>query len=149
MGLVRPTLHAPNRPFIADFTFRRRFQRPVSHATLSLSRPFQRVQDYVVFRPGTDNAVADLLSRSDAELSHETPQDIATLTDIICTVFGIAALDGLNLKDIANVTAADDELSIVVKCSINGWIPADRRNQLDGICNRLADELSVADGVLF
>ena len=83
-----------------------------------------RLSEYqfdVVYRPGADNAVADLLSRSKAEPSHDTPQETANLTDIfIRTVFGNAALDSLNLKDIAEATAADDVLSRVVKRSING-----------------------------
>ena len=104
----------------------------------------------MVYRPGADNVVADLLSRLEAEPSQETPQETATLTDFFNrTVFGNAALDGLNLTDVAEATAADDELSMVVKRSINGWIPADRRNPIFGIYNRLADELSVADGVVF
>ena len=104
----------------------------------------------MVYRTGADNAVADLLSRSEAEPSHDTLQETAALTDIfIRTVFSNAALDGLNLTYVAETTTADDELSMVVKRSINGWIPADRRNRILGIYNRLADELSVADGVLF
>ena len=48
-----------------------------------------RLSDYqfdVVYRPGADNVVADLPSRSKAEPSHETLQKTAILTDIfICS----------------------------------------------------------------
>ena len=100
----------------------------------------------VVYRPGADNAVADLLSRSEAEPSHETSQETATITDIfIRTVFGNEALHGLNLKDVAEATAVDDKLSMVVKRSINGLIPADKRNLIIEIYNRLADEFSFSE----
>ena len=80
----------------------------------------------VVYRPGADNAVSDLLSRSEAESIKEATQDTATCNDVfIRTIFGNEALRGLNLKDVADATTADDELSLVVQRSINGWIPAD------------------------
>ena len=83
-----------------------------------------RLSEYqfdVVYRPGADNAVADILLRSEAEPSNETPPETATLTDIfIRTVFGNAALEGLNLKDVAEATATDDVHCIVVKRTING-----------------------------
>ena len=64
-----------------------------------------RLSEYqfnVVYRPGAYNAVADLLSRAEAELSHETQTDTASLTDIfIRTVFANAVLGGLNMKDVA------------------------------------------------
>ena len=67
-----------------------------------------RLSEYqfvVVYRSGANNAVADLLSRSESEPSHKTPQETATLTDIfICTIFGNTALDCLNLKDVAEAT---------------------------------------------
>ena len=111
---------------------------------------FSEYQFDEVYRPGADNAVADLRLRSEAEPQHESNQQTANLTDIfIRTVFSNAALDGLNLKEVAEATAADNKLSIVVKHSINGWIPADRRNPIIGIYNKLADELSVAKGVPF
>ena len=120
---------------------------------MRLLRWAARLSEYqfdVIYRPGADNAIADVLSRSMTEATHEIPQERATRTDVfICTVFGNEALRGLNLKDIAEATSADDELSVVIKQSINGWIPADRRDPILGIYNRLADELSIEDGVLF
>ena len=91
---------------------------------MRLLRWAERLSEYqfdVVYRPGADNALADLLARSEAKPSHETLQETAALTDIfIRTVFENAALDGLNLKEVAEATAADDELSMVVKRSIKG-----------------------------
>ena len=85
----------------------------------------------MIYRPGADNVVADLLSRSKAEHLQETPQETTTLTNIfIRTVFGTEARDGLYLTDVAEATAADDKLSMVVKRNITGWISADRRNPI-------------------
>ena len=107
------------------FLYCRRFTLRTDHSLLTTllsggtkgRRPMQlfrwadRLSEYqfdVVYRPGADNAVADLLSRSEAEPSHKTPPGTATLTDIfILTVFGNAALDGLNLQDVAEATATD------------------------------------------
>ena len=49
------------------------------------------------------------------------------------------------MKDVAEATAAYDKLSIVGEQIIYRWIPADRRNPIIGIYNRLAEELSVAN----
>ena len=55
----------------------------------------------------------------------------------------------MNLKDVSDATADDDEISLVVQRSINGWIRADKHNPIHSVYNRLADKLSVADCVLF
>ena len=130
------------------FLYGRRFILRTDHSSLTtllaggtkgrrpmrLLRWADRLSEYqfdVFYRPGADNAVADLLSRSEAEPIHEASQDTATSNDIfIRTIFGNEALRGLNLKDVADATTADDEISIVVQRSTNGWIPADKRNPL-------------------
>ena len=75
---------------------------------MRLLRWADRLSEYqfdVVYRPRADKVVADLLSRYEAEPSQETPQETAILTDIfIRTVFGNAALDCLNLTDVAEAT---------------------------------------------
>ena len=117
---------------------------------LSWADRHSKYQFDVVYRPWADNAVADLLSRSEAEPVHKTSPETATGTHIfIRTVFGNEALRSLSIKDVANATSADDELSLVVQRSINGWIPANKHNPIHIIYKRLAEELSVADVVLF
>ena len=120
---------------------------------MRLLRWAHRVSEYqfdVVYRPGADNAAADLISLSEVEPSHVTFLEISTLSDILVrTVFGIAELNGLNLKDVAEATAADDKLSMVVKRSTNNWIPADKRNSILKIYNRLDVDFNVTYGTVF
>ena len=91
-----------------------------------------RLNEYqfdVVYRFKAD-VLSDILSCPAVEASHETSHVTLIQTEVfICTIFGNAALNGLHLKDIADATAADKELSIVFKRRINGWIPADRHNK--------------------
>ena len=64
-----------------------------------------RLSEYqfdVIFRIGADNPIADLLSLSEAEATHEIPLETATSIDVfICTVLGNETLLGLNLMYIA------------------------------------------------
>ena len=127
------------------FLYGRRFTLLTDHSSLTtllsggtkgrrpirLIRWADRLSEYqfdVVYRPGVDNAVADLLSRSEAEPIHEPSQDTATSSDVfIRTIFGNEALCGINLKDIADATTTDDELSLAIQRSIYGWIPENKQ----------------------
>jgi len=120
---------------------------------MRLLRWADRLSEYqfdVCYKPGSDNAVADLLSRSEASptLEHEDQHSAANEL-YIRTIFGNTALSTLSLKDIATATTSDDELNSVVRRCTTGWLNADARNSILFAYYKVRVELSIAQGVIF
>ena len=113
---------------------------------MRLLRWADRLYEYdfkVQYKPGCENVVADLLSRSDPGVSTDETEEPTSLN--IATIFGGTAMEALSLREVAEASQQDDELSAVaVKCT-TGWMHSDWLDKY----YKLRDELSVEDGVVF
>ena len=124
---------------------------------MRLLRWADRLNEYqfsVVYRPGVDNVVADLLSRSEVKPPGETvqPQSVTSTADTdlyVRTIFGNSSLNGLGLTDLADATAKDEVLQRVVQRCTSGWLKSDSRDSAISAYSKVSIDLSLEAGVLF
>ena len=100
----------------------------------------------VEYKPGLENVVADLLSRN----SSATPETTVGEEPLaVLTIFGGTPLDALKISDVADATAADDELSAVARKCTTGWLEVDVKTPWLAPYAKLSHELTVDSGVVF
>ena len=94
---------------------------------MRLLRSADRLHQYnfdVVYRPGKENNVADLLSRATTKTtrSDSTISSIEMETDeIISTIFGSPALQAISQSDLEAATRDDSILQQLFDYITNGW----------------------------
>ena len=129
------------------------------HRPLRLHRWADRLQQYsydMEFKPGRLNVVADCLSRSyDAKPASipsivgpdASDDDEAESSYMIQTIFGQLATSVVTMHQVAEATAADEELLNVLNLITAGWPSSDKQLPVGSRAYfRLRDELSVAYG---
>ena len=125
------------------------------HRPMRLLRWADRLNEYrfnIQYKPGVENVVADLLSRSTTASDSTTQQNAISTDDMslyIRTIFGGSTFETLSLSEVAESTAEDKVLSQVMKRCNTGWLKADTIDPVLSSFYKLAEEFSVEEGVLF
>ena len=112
---------------------------------MRLLRWADRLAEYdfaVQYKPGSENVVADVLSRSPAKTNST---DESEPTEDIQTIFGSPTLSVISQKDLAAATSSDPILQEILKYTIEGWTKSCSNPALKRY-HSIKDELSVLNG---
>ena len=119
---------------------------------MRLLRWSDRLHQYnfdVVYRPGSENSVPDLLSRAPVNSNSpiSTTED-SEETQIISTIFGSPTLKALTPAQIAEATDSDPTLKSVIQFLSSGWPSHKPESELKPY-HQIHEELSVSKGCLY
>ena len=120
---------------------------------MRLMRWADRLHQYnytVVYRPGKENSVADMLSRAVGssgtdESTCETSADLS----MISTIFGSTALRAMTPADIATETGKDQTLTQLLENISTGWPKRCTQNMHIHPFHQVKEDLTTANGCVF
>ena len=114
---------------------------------LRLARWYDRLQQYafvVEYKPGGDNCMADMLSRTPTAMSSTSEVDVCT----VMSIFGDSRVSVISEQELVNETSSDVILCQIIKFVQDGWLNKDELNDECKPYYSERDVLSVLNGCL-